>query len=87
MSAIDEATKAGISISVKDMLIPPRRKQLLKKAHDDVREIEEQYKNGLITDGERYNKVVDIWARSPTRSPIEMLRRFGYRESDRRAGA
>ena len=57
------ATRAGISISIKDMMIPPSKEELLKKAHDDVREIEEQYKNGLITDGERYNKVVDIWAR------------------------
>jgi DNA-directed RNA polymerase subunit beta' len=52
------ATKAGISIAIKDMVIPPNKEIMLKSAHEDVREIEEQYKNGLITDGERYNKVV-----------------------------
>ena len=71
------ATKAGISISIKDMVIPPSKEQLLKRAHDDVREIEEQYKNGLITDGERYNKVVDIWAEVTDRIADEMLRDLG----------
>jgi DNA-directed RNA polymerase subunit beta' len=71
------ATKAGISIAIKDMLIPPSKEQLLKKAHEDVREIEEQYKNGLITDGERYNKVVDIWAEVTDRIADEMLRGIG----------
>src|SRR5688572_3935474 len=67
------ATRAGISISIKDMVIPPSKEDLLKKAHEDVREIEEQYKNGLITDGERYNKVVDIWAEVTDRIADEML--------------
>src|SRR5438094_1110180 len=71
------ATKAGISISIKDMVIPPSKEQLLKQAHDDVREIEEQYKNGLITDGERYNNVVDIWAEVTDRIADEMLRDLG----------
>src|SRR5205809_383462 len=71
------ATKAGISISIKDMVIPPSKEQLLKQAHHDVREIEEQYKNGLITDGERYNKVVDIWAEVTDRIADEMLRDLG----------
>jgi DNA-directed RNA polymerase subunit beta' len=71
------ATRAGISISIKDMMIPPSKEELLKNAHDDVREIEEQYKNGLITDGERYNKVVDIWAEVTDRIADEMLRDLG----------
>ncbi|MGH8732941.1 MAG: DNA-directed RNA polymerase subunit beta', partial [Burkholderiales bacterium] len=71
------ATKAGISIAIKDMVIPPNKEVLLKKAHEDVREIEEQYKNGLITDGERYNKVVDIWAEVTDRIADEMLRDLG----------
>ena len=71
------ATKAGISIAIKDMVIPPSKEVLLKTAHDDVREIEEQYKNGLITDGERYNKVVDIWAEVTDRIADEMLRDLG----------
>ncbi len=71
------ATKAGISIAIKDMVIPASKEVLLKQAHEDVREIEEQYKNGLITDGERYNKVVDIWAEVTDRIADEMLRDLG----------
>ncbi|MGH7815699.1 MAG: DNA-directed RNA polymerase subunit beta', partial [Candidatus Binataceae bacterium] len=56
------ATKAGISISIKDMTIPPQKAQLLEQAQKQVNEIQQQYNNGVITDGERYNKVVDIWA-------------------------
>ena len=57
------ATKAGISIGIKDMVIPPQKSELLDEANNEVRQIEDQYNKGLITDGERYNKVVDIWAR------------------------
>jgi DNA-directed RNA polymerase subunit beta' len=71
------ATKAGLSISIQDMVIPATKEKLLKEAYDDVREIEEQYKNGLITDGERYNKVVDIWAEVTDRIADEMLREIG----------
>jgi len=56
------ATKAGISICLDDMVIPPSKEHLLGDAKKEVAEIEEQYTEGLITDGERYNKVVDIWA-------------------------
>src|SRR5438045_3224268 len=56
------ATKAGISICLDDMVIPPSKDVLLEEAKKEVAEIEEQYTEGLITDGERYNKVVDIWA-------------------------
>jgi DNA-directed RNA polymerase subunit beta' len=58
----DYATRAGISISIKDMVIPARKAQLLDEAQKQVSEIQKQYNNGVITDGERYNKVVDIWA-------------------------
>jgi DNA-directed RNA polymerase subunit beta' len=56
------ATRAGISISIKDMVIPPQKASLLDRAQKEVAEIQKQYNNGVITDGERYNKVVDIWA-------------------------
>jgi DNA-directed RNA polymerase subunit beta' len=71
------ATKAGLSIAIKDMVIPASKEGLLQKADEGVREIEEQYKNGLITDGERYNKVVDIWAEVTDRIADEMLREIG----------
>jgi DNA-directed RNA polymerase subunit beta' len=56
------ATRAGISICLDDMVIPASKEVLLEGAQKEVAEIEEQYTEGLITDGERYNKVVDIWA-------------------------
>ncbi len=58
------ATKAGISICVDDMRIPESKKEIIEKARKEVLEIQDQYKEGLITDGERYNKVIDIWARA-----------------------
>ncbi|MEW6110797.1 MAG: DNA-directed RNA polymerase subunit beta' [Thermodesulfobacteriota bacterium] len=58
------ATKAGISICVDDMMIPDAKKEILERAREEVLEIQNQYKEGLITDGERYNKVIDIWARA-----------------------
>ena len=71
------ATKAGISIGIKDMLIPAHKAKLLEEATSEVRQIEEQYNKGLITDGERYNKVVDIWAQVTDRIADEMLRQLG----------
>jgi DNA-directed RNA polymerase subunit beta' len=70
----DYATRAGISIGIGDMVIPPEKQKLLDRARSDVREIEDQYNKGLITDGERYNKVVDIWAEVTDRIADEMLR-------------
>ncbi len=56
------ATRAGISVCIDDMVIPASKEVLLEEAKKEVTEIEDQYTEGLITDGERYNKVVDIWA-------------------------
>jgi DNA-directed RNA polymerase subunit beta' len=56
------ATRAGVSICMNDMHIPDNKPELLSKAQAEVEEVVEQYQEGLITDGERYNKVVDIWA-------------------------
>jgi DNA-directed RNA polymerase subunit beta' len=71
------ATKAGISICVDDLLIPKRKVELLDQAQKDVQEIEEQYTEGLITDGERYNKVVDIWAQVSEQIAEEMMSEIG----------
>ncbi|MBI4084022.1 MAG: DNA-directed RNA polymerase subunit beta', partial [Candidatus Lambdaproteobacteria bacterium] len=57
------ATRAGFSICIDDMAIPERKQEMLKKAEDEVLEVRQQYVDGLITEGERYNKVIDIWAR------------------------
>jgi len=58
------ATRAGVSIGVNDMEIPVEKPQILATAEEEVREIQDQYASGLVTDGERYNKVVDIWSRT-----------------------
>jgi len=58
------ATKAGMSVSVHDMLVPTEKVQLIADADAEVQEIENQYASGLVTQGERYNKVVDIWGRA-----------------------
>ena len=58
------ATRAGISICVDDMLIPDQKHTLISAAESEVKEIEQQYTSGLVTVGERYNKVVDIWGRA-----------------------
>jgi DNA-directed RNA polymerase subunit beta' len=58
------ATRAGISICVDDMLVPAQKVDILAKAETEVKEIEQQYASGLVTSGERYNKVVDIWGRA-----------------------
>ena len=58
------ATKAGISICIDDMLVPPEKHDIIARAQKEVKEIEQQYVSGLVTAGERYNKVVDIWGKS-----------------------
>jgi len=57
----EQATAAGISIGLSDMVIPPEKAGLIATARKSIREVEEKYKKGLITDGERYNMVIDIW--------------------------
>jgi len=58
------ATRAGISIAIDDMLVPNQKSTILSAAEREVKEIEQQYTSGLVTQGERYNKVVDIWGRA-----------------------
>jgi DNA-directed RNA polymerase subunit beta' len=58
------ATKAGFSVSMDDMVIPKEKPTQLRKAQVDVNKINMQHQDGLITDGERYNQVIDIWART-----------------------
>ncbi|MDY6863057.1 MAG: DNA-directed RNA polymerase subunit beta' [Thermodesulfobacteriota bacterium] len=67
------ATQAGVSICIDDMRIPSKKIELIGKSNQEVAEIEKQYKEGLITDGERYNKVIDIWAQVTENIAGEML--------------
>ncbi len=68
------ATRAGISICLEDMKIPTTKASMLEKAYDEVKEVENQYIDGLITDGERYNKIVDVWAQATEAIAADMLK-------------
>ena len=57
----NEATRAGISIGIDDMIIPEAKEVEIKEAQRSIGEVEKQYRNGVITNGERYNKIVDAW--------------------------
>ena len=67
------STLAGISISINDMVIPEGKPAIIDGATEEVKEIQNQYTEGLITDGERYNKVIDIWAKATEEIAREML--------------
>jgi DNA-directed RNA polymerase subunit beta' len=58
------ATRAGISIAIDDMLVPPEKGAIISASEKEVKDIEQQYVSGLVTSGERYNKVVDIWGKA-----------------------
>ncbi len=67
------AAKGGISICMQDMLMPPQKADILAAAEREVKEIEAQYTSGLVTQGERYNKVVDIWGQAGDRVAKAMM--------------
>ncbi len=73
----DMATQSGISLCLKDMHIPSKKAELIKEAERQVMEVYKQYSDGLITKGERYNKVVDIWANVTERVAEEMMKELG----------
>ncbi len=68
------ATKAGVSLCIDNMHIPTKKEVLLGDARKEVSEVERQYSEGLITNGERYNKVIDIWAHVSERVANEMMK-------------
>jgi DNA-directed RNA polymerase subunit beta' len=74
------ATRAGLSIAVKDMLVPRAKDELIRAAEVEVKEIAQQYTSGLVTDGERYNKVVDIWGRCGDQVAKAMMEQLGQEE-------
>jgi DNA-directed RNA polymerase subunit beta' len=71
------ATRAGVSIGIDDMIIPDEKKGILAEAETEVLEIQQQYQSGLVTAGERYNKVVDIWSRTNERVAKAMMDAIG----------
>ena len=80
------ATRAGLSISIDDMLVPPQKKDIITAAEHEVKEIETQYTSGLVTQGERYNKVVDIWGRAGDQVAKAMMEQLGSEPVTTREG-
>ena len=80
------ATRAGISICVDDMLVPAQKHDLIAAAESEVKEIEQQYTSGLVTVGERYNKVVDIWGRAGDQVGKAMMDQLSHEEVINRKG-
>ncbi len=74
------ATRAGVSIGVDDMVVPTQKTKILATAEREVKEIQEQYSSGLVTNGERYNKVVDIWSRTNDQVAKAMMEKLGTDE-------
>jgi DNA-directed RNA polymerase subunit beta' len=74
------ATLAGVSIGVDDMVVPQQKTKILATAEKEVKEIQEQYSSGLVTNGERYNKVVDIWSRTNDQVAKAMMEKLGTDE-------
>ncbi len=80
------STKAGISICLDDLIIPESKDLTITKAYEQVAEIENQYTEGLITVGERYNKVVDIWAHTTDRVTNDMMKGMSTQVMQDQAG-
>ena len=79
----DQATMSGISIGIVDMNIPEEKHQLLDAANKQLSEVEKQYRKGIITDGERYNRIVDIWTHATEEITNVMFRAMEYNENQK----
>src|SRR6266536_2129678 len=75
-----DATKAGISIGISDMIIPKEKQTELENAYKQIRQVEQQYRRGIITDGERYNKIIDIWTHAGDEISNIMFRTLEHNE-------
>jgi DNA-directed RNA polymerase subunit beta' len=71
------SSRAGVSFGIEDMVIPDEKSLIIAKAEDQVKQFEKQYTSGLITDGERYNKVVDIWSHTNDQVAKAMMDKLG----------
>ena len=80
------ATKSGISIAIEDMLVPPQKAGIIEAAEKEVKEIEQQYVSGLVTSGERYNKVVDIWGKAGDEVSKVMMQQLAKQRTIDRLG-
>ncbi|MBA4215372.1 MAG: DNA-directed RNA polymerase subunit beta', partial [Polaromonas sp.] len=80
------ATRAGISIAVDDMLVPKEKPAIIERAEKEVKEIAQQYASGLVTSGERYNKVVDIWGKAGDEISKVMMAQLAKQKTTDRHG-
>ncbi|MDQ7075816.1 MAG: DNA-directed RNA polymerase subunit beta' [Gammaproteobacteria bacterium] len=80
------ATLAGVSIGIEDMIVPESKVDIIAAAEVEVKEIQSQYASGLVTDGERYNKVVDIWSHANDQVAQAMMDRLGSEDVVNRDG-
>ncbi|WP_185967365.1 DNA-directed RNA polymerase subunit beta' [Legionella israelensis] len=80
------ATRAGASIGIEDMEIPDDKASIIERADNEVREIESQFRSGLVTNGERYNKVIDIWSRTNELVAKSMMAKIATEEVIDRKG-
>lgn len=75
-----EATRSGCSIGIVDMVIPEDKQKEVEEAYSEVERIAKQYRNGIITDGERYQKVVDIWTQASDKIQTSLYRKLEHNE-------
>jgi DNA-directed RNA polymerase subunit beta' len=80
------ATRAGLSIAIDDMVVPEQKEEIIRSAEKEVKEIEAQYTSGLVTQGERYNKVVDIWGRAGDQVGKVMMEQLATEQTTDRHG-
>jgi DNA-directed RNA polymerase subunit beta' len=78
-----EATRAGVSIGIDDMIIPKEKNQEIEAAQKQISEVEKQYRKGVITPGERYNKIIDIWTHCTDQIANVMLRTLEHNQGKR----
>ena len=81
------ATRSAVSFGIDDIVIPEQKTKLVAAADREVKEIQEQYASGLVTNGERYNKVVDIWSRANDQVAKAMMEKLGTEEATDSSGA
>ncbi len=81
------ATRAGVSFGIDDIVIPDQKTRIVTSADNEVKEIQDQYASGLVTNGERYNKVVDIWSRANDQVAKAMMEKLGSEEATDLKGA
>jgi DNA-directed RNA polymerase subunit beta' len=82
-----QAAKAGISFGKDDLIIPAEKPELISKTQTEVKEFEQQYQDGLITSGERYNKVVDAWSRCTDAVAAAMMKEISKQEVGRQTNS